>query len=295
MPLDRPWEKELKVLPGVPPESASDGRRPRSVLVCHADSRLNREGIARWLASFTDLVGMIVIEEGRGQTWARVRREVKRVGPLRFMDVIALRVYYRLVHARADARWLAGQLGQLAARYDDVPRTVQVLRTADPSSPEAEAFLRGLAPDLMIARCKRILKERVFSIPATGTFVLHPGICPEYRNAHGAFWALAERDLANVGLTLLKIDRGVDSGPVYGYYSYDFDEVHESHIVIMMRLALENLDRLRDRLLEIHRGGAASLDTRGRPSALWGQPWLSRYLRWKRDARTRKQHARAVA
>jgi Formyl transferase len=265
------------------------------VLVCHAESRLNREGIARWLASFTDLVGLILIEEGRSQTWARVRREVRRIGPLRFLDVIAFRVYYRLMHARTDALWLTGQLDRLACRYGDLPPTVEKLRTGDPSSPEAAEFLRRLAPDLMIARCKRILKEHVFAIPGTGTFVLHPGVCPEYRNAHGAFWALAERDIGKVGLTLLKIDRGVDTGPVYGYYSYEFDEEHESPLVIMMRLVLENLDRLRDKLLEIHRGTAVPLDTRGRPSRVWGQPWLSRYLRWKREARRRRPHARAVA
>src|SRR5436309_328007 len=32
------------------------------------------------------------------------------------------------------------------------------------------------------------------SLPARGTFVLHTGICPEYRNAHGCFWALARSE-----------------------------------------------------------------------------------------------------
>jgi methionyl-tRNA formyltransferase len=130
-------------------------------------------------------------------------------------------------------------------------------------------------------------------VPTHGTFVLHPGVCPEYRNAHGAFWALARRDLKNVGLTLLKVDAGVDTGPVYGYYTYDFDETRESHIVVMTRLALDNLDRLRDRLLEIWRGTAERLDTAGRPSATWGQPWLTSYLKWKWDARQRRARAGA--
>jgi len=124
--------------------------------------------------------------------------------------------------------------------------------------------------------------------------VLHPGICPEYRNAHGAFWALANIDLGRVGLTLLKIDKGVDTGPVYGYYTYDVDEVRESHIVIMTRVVFENLERIQRKLLEIHAGNAEALDTSGRASAVWGQPWLTSYLRWKWNAR-RRQHARALA
>jgi predicted dehydrogenase/nucleoside-diphosphate-sugar epimerase len=268
---------------GPPPE----GPRPRSVLVCHAESRLNSEGVARWLSSFTDLAGIVSIEENGRQRRARVKRELRRSGLLRFIDVLAFRLYYMLSAARKDARWLDAQLDRIALRYPRIPRSVEVLRTADPNTGEVEAFIRRLAPDLAVVRCKRILKERIFELPRHGTFVLHPGICPEYRNAHGAFWALATGDLKNVGLTLLKIDKGVDTGPVYGYYTTDFDELNESHIVIMTRLVLDNLDSLRDRLLEIYEGRAVPIDTKGRASAVWGQPWLTTYLRWKRDARRR--------
>jgi hypothetical protein len=268
--------------------------RPRVVLICHAESRLNREGIARWLASFGDLVGIVLIEETSAPARVRIRREIKRVGLLRFVDVLAFRAYYVATLSRRDRRWLEARLDQLAARWPAVPESVPVLRTPDPNSDESAAFLQRVAPEIVLARCKRILKARIFEIPATGTFILHPGVCPEYRNAHGAFWALAQGDLDKVGLTLLKIDKGVDTGPVYGYFQCDYDEIRESHIVIMSRLALDNLDAIRERLLAIHHGAAHPIDTAGRRSAVWGQPWLTSYLRWKREA-TRRRHARIVA
>lgn len=147
--------------------------------------------------------------------------------------------------------------------------------------------MRERSPDLMIARCKTLLKERVFSIPSRGTFVFHPGICPEYRNAHGCFWALANDDLTRVGMTLLRIDNGVDTGNVYGQYGYAYDELNESHTVIQHRVVLENLDPLREKLLQICDGSAVPLDTAGKASRAWGQPWLTRHLRWKRNARRR--------
>jgi methionyl-tRNA formyltransferase len=137
----------------------------------------------------------------------------------------------------------------------------------------------------MVARCRLLLKEETFSIPPLGTFVMHPGITPEYRNSHGCFWALSNRDLEHVGLSLLRIDKGVDTGPVFGYFTYAYDEREESHEVIQKRMLLENLDALRDRLLEIERNEATPVDTSGRASAVWGQPWLTKYLRWKRAAR----------
>lgn len=270
------------------PDTPADARRPRSVLMCHAESRLNRDGIARWLASFTDLVGLVIIEETKDQGRLRIKREAKRIGWARMLDVVAFRLYYGLTQARADAAWIDRTLADLARRFPAAPASVAVCRTSDPNSPEVATFLRSLTPDLMVARCKRILKPAIFTVPRLGTYVLHPGICPEYRNAHGAFWALANDDLDKVGLTLLKIDQGVDTGPVYGYFTYDVDEVDESHIVIMTRLALDNLDAIRDRLLAVVAGTADRIDTTGRPSGVWGQPWLTKYLRWKRQARRRR-------
>ena len=79
---------------------------------------------------------------------------------------------------------------------------------------------------------------------SAGTFVLHPGICPEYRNAHGCFWALANRDLDRVGMTLLRVDAGIDTGPVYLHGTCDYDEVRDSHIVIQHRAVVDNLDAI---------------------------------------------------
>ena len=134
-----------------------------------------------------------------------------------------------------------------------------------PNSTAAEAFIRERAPDLVIARCKTLLQERIFSIPALGTYVLHPGICPEYRNAHGCFWALASGDHANVGATLLRIDRGVDTGPVFGYFRVQADPRLESHLVTEHRAVLEHLDDIRDKLREIDAGAATADRHRGPP------------------------------
>lgn len=259
----------------------------RTVLICHHDEELDREGLARWLASFSELAGIVVIRERPERARRRIRRELERVGILRFVDVILFRLYYRAALAARDARWKARKMSELRDRYGAIPADTPILETHSPNDASVETFLRAAAPDIMLARCKFLLKESVFSIPRDGTFVLHPGVCPEYRNAHGCFWALANDDTTRVGVTLLRIDRGVDTGPVHGYYTYDFDEVNESHIVIQHRCVLENLDPIAAKFAEIHSGSATTIDTTGRASAAWGQPWFTRWLHWKRSARKR--------
>lgn len=259
----------------------------RTLLICHHDAPLHSDGIARWMASWSALAGTLVVREPRRLLWRRVRREVRRVGVHGLLDVMAFRGYYRATQASADGRWRDEQLERLRRRYPELPHGTPSLTVESPNSAESQRFIGRHQPDLVIALCKNILAERIFSIPPIGTFVLHPGICPEYRNAHGCFWALAERDLLNVGLTLLRIDRGIDTGPIFGQFRISFDEVQESHRVIQDRALLDNLDELQRRLLEIGAGHATPVTTTGRSSAEWGQPRLTRYLRWKYEARRR--------
>lgn len=262
----------------------------KSVLICHVGAAIDRDGVARWLASFSDLVGIVEIEEAPARMKKRVRKEIERVGPLRFLDVLAFRAYYKLRLAGADAAWEEETLRRLAREFPSTG-SPRVLRTSTPNSPEAQAFIAECAPDVMIARCKTLLAERIFSIPTAGTFVMHPGLCPEYRNAHGGFWALANDDVDKVAVTLLKIDKGIDTGPVYGYFTYAYDETRESHVVIQQRCLFENLGAVRAAIESVVAGTARPIDTRGRPSGEWGQPWLTKYLRWQRKARERARSA----
>lgn len=265
--------------------SAAGTAPPRSVLICHRGSPFDREGLARWLGSFTTLAGIVELDEPPGRTWQRVRAERRRSGIVGLADVMAFRALYRLTRAQRDREWEAAAVEQLRERFAAVPESGNVLRAASINSPECVEFIRACRPELMLARCKTIIKPAIFTLAPGGTFVLHPGICPEYRNAHGCFWALSAGDLSRVGLTLLRIDAGVDTGPVYGYFSYAFDERHESHVVIQLRVLLENLDAIRGTMLKAVAGEIEPLDTRGRTSAVWGQPKLTAYLRWQRRAR----------
>ena len=234
-----------------------------------------------------------MIREPGGRLRKRISREVTRVGWWRFLDVLAFRVFYRLTRAAGDRDWEGRELSRLRSWYPERPEAPEIV-VSSPNASEAQAFIAAQQPDLVVARCKTLLAERIFSIPALGTFVMHPGVCPEYRNAHGCFWAMATGDHANVGMTLLRIDKGVDTGPVFGYFRVDADPA-ESHVVTQHRVVLDQLDAIRDKLLEIAAGTALPIDTAGRRSAAWGQPWLSaawKIRRFAREARSLKSEIR---
>src|SRR5258705_9710924 len=218
--------------------------KPSVVLICHEQDPLDTEGLASWLASSLRLAGLIIIRDPRSRLWRAAKREIRRVGWLRFLDVMAFRIYARVRLLRRDQAWKDAEVDRLRRRYPaDLPSVPRIV-VSSPNSDEAREFLERLRPDIAIARCKVILKSAIFAIPRVGTFVLHPGICPEYRNAHGCFWALTRRDFDRVGMTLLRVDPGIDTGPIFLHGTYDFDEVEESHSVIQYRTVTENLDTI---------------------------------------------------
>ena len=264
---------------------------PSVVLLCHEDDPIDLRGLTRWLAHSLRLTGIVVIQDRAGRKLLSARRERRRSGWLGLLDVLAFRAYYAATIRRSDTRWVTQTVEALEARYPADLSGVPRLFVATPNDEAVRAFLSRLQPDLVIARCKMLLRPEVFQIARQGTFVLHPGICPEYRNAHGCFWALVRRDLGRVGMTLLRVDKGVDTGPVFLHAGCGFDEVRDSHMTIQYRVVVENLDAIARKLREVAQGEAEPLPTAGRPSAVWGQPRLSAYWHWKRAARRERHDA----
>ena len=265
------------------------GSHLRVAVICHDDDPIGRDVLPKWAATFADVVAIIAIRERRQVLLRRFRSEMRRVGPLRMLDVVAFRLYYRVFIASDDAAWQKGTLAALQSRFRATLSGVPVAVVDNPNSDAAFAVVRESSPDLVVAKCRWLLNRRMYTLPRLGAFVLHPGICPEYRNAHGCFWALVNGDLERVGMTLLKIDDGIDTGPVYAYFSYAFDERAESHIRIQNRMLTENLDGIREALEAVAAGRLNPINVTGRRSQNWGQPWLSAYLRWKRAASRRKR------
>lgn len=255
--------------------------RLRVVLMAHDEDQLYADAVAGWLDRHEELVGIVRIVDSARTRRRRIRREWRRSGTLGLADVLAWRAYHRLRYGNEAARTRARLLAELLPP-GAAPPSAPVLRTASPNGAPVQGFLRQADADLMIALVKHILKPAVFAIPRHGTFVLHPGICPEYRNAHGCFWALARGDRTRVGMTVLRIDEGVDTGPAFGYFSLPEERWSRSPIVLQQQVVLENLGPIMQRLHEVVAGRAAPLDTTGRESGVWGQPRLTAW--WRRPA-----------
>ncbi|MEM8815322.1 MAG: methionyl-tRNA formyltransferase [Pseudomonadota bacterium] len=90
-----------------------------------------------------------------------------------------------------------------------------VLQPGSLKSPEAQADLEALQPDLMIvAAYGLILPQAVLDIPRLGCLNVHASLLPNWRGAAPIQAAILNGD-AKTGISLMQMEAGLDTGPVY--------------------------------------------------------------------------------
>ncbi len=94
-------------------------------------------------------------------------------------------------------------------------RGIPVTALPNPNNDEGLAWVRALAPDLVVSiRYGAIFKSAFLATPPLGVLNLHSGILPAYRGVLATFRALANGD-ETIGCTVHYIaDGSIDTGPI---------------------------------------------------------------------------------
>jgi methionyl-tRNA formyltransferase len=93
-------------------------------------------------------------------------------------------------------------------------RGIPVLQPRRVREPESVEALRALSPDLQIVVAYgQILPRAIIDLPPLGTINVHASLLPRYRGAAPIQWAIV-RGEAETGVTTMRIDEGLDTGPL---------------------------------------------------------------------------------
>ena len=145
---------------------------------------------------------------GRPPGWKRDWREVAR-RPLRNAEVLLsgpLRDRRdRLYDAAGRARFFDCTLTGLDVGITEIPHWRI-------NEPETQALLERLEPDVILVCSAPVLKAAIYEIPKVACLNIHYGITPRYRGEHTLFWPLLRQDYDNIGVTIHRIDQGIDTG-----------------------------------------------------------------------------------
>ncbi|MDE0020564.1 MAG: formyltransferase family protein [Candidatus Poribacteria bacterium] len=249
-------------------------------------------GAARWLSERYDLRAVFYIEEGWNRRANRVRavqKRAKRIGLRRIADELLFYGYYLRRYGRGDERLWRERLP--AAFQNPPPADAPTHSCADIHSPRWLDEIAACEPDILFSVCaKTIFQPALFNLPKMGMFILHEGITPEYRGLHTAGWALLQGEPQYVGYSLLKAEKGIDTGPIlcqgaypdaanWGFHWRFIGHQALAHGLPAMEAALDGL--------YANGGRFEPVSQEGRVSRNYSWIGMSDYLRCRRNPSTR--------
>ena len=160
-------------------------------------------------------VPLVLKGKGRLETAARIAPQLSRrflAGKLlEALVLAAITMLPKVMRRGAVFR----RLRRIARRHG-----LPYLRTRNVMSDEALAFVRALAPDVVVTLFHQIVRRPLLDLPRLGVVNIHPGLLPEFRGIQPYFWELAERH-GRAGATLHLIeDETIDTGRVVARCEY---------------------------------------------------------------------------
>lgn len=216
-----------------------------------------------------------VVEESKPSGRGLIIRRIRKLGLFTVAGQIAFMVYRKVVHRFSEAR-IRAVIGKFGLD-DTAPPAGITDHVESVNAPATIDVLKALAPDVVVVNGTRIISEKVLKALPCPFVNTHMGITPRYRGVHGAYWALAENDAENCGVTVHLVDKGIDTGavlyqariepgPADNFDTYPILQLHAA--LPLMKAALDDI-----------RHGRLAPGPGVGPSRLWSHPTIWAYWR----------------
>src|SRR5262249_19600126 len=141
-----------------------------------------------------------------------LKRRLRRLGAIRVAGQLAFMAFQRL--QQWSARRRIAELVRIHQFKTEWPRLHATLRVDSVNSPECIARLRTCDPQVVLVVGTRVIDSAMLTGTAAPFINYHSGITPKYRGVHGGYWAIAEAEPGNFGVTVHLVDAGIDTGGV---------------------------------------------------------------------------------
>lgn len=132
--------------------------------------------------------------------------------------------------------------------------------------------------DMVLVNGTRIIKNEILSTIDKPFINTHTGITPKYRGVHGGYWALANSDRYNCGVTVHLVDEGIDTGNVL-YQSLIQINNQDSFNTYPYLQTAKAIELLRNVLNDLKNNDLKTKEPLVKESALWSHPTLFEYIK----------------
>ena len=145
------------------------------------------------------------------------------------------------------------KLSQTPVKEFSLKNGLSVFQPESINTQEAVGFLKKLNPDLfVVVAYGEILPKRVLDIPKIFSINVHASLLPKYRGAAPINWAIINGE-TSTGITIIKMDAGLDTGAMILQKSINIDENDDAFILeeklskLAGPLLPESLERIKNK------------------------------------------------
>ena len=147
------------------------------------------------------------------------------------------------------------------------------------NSSECKTLLQKLNPDIIIVHGTRIISKKTLNCTNAIFLNTHAGITPNYRGVHGAYWALANNDINNCGVTVHLVDAGIDTGGIL--YQKNINILDNDNFTTYTYLQIAEGIKLMAKAVSDIINNRVLVKEKHSTSKLWSHPTIWKYL-WLR-------------
>lgn len=157
-------------------------------------------------------ITLAIIEE-KESTKIFLKRRIKKLGIVKVAGQVAFQLLIAKPLALLSKERTQEIFNENNLDATDIPPD-KLKHVQSVNSVETIDLLQKLNPDLIIVNGTRIISKKVINSVNCKLINTHAGITPKYRGVHGTYWALANKDVANSGVTVHFVDEGIDTGNI---------------------------------------------------------------------------------
>lgn len=153
-----------------------------------------------------------IIEGGGIARRQKLKRMIRKQNiVVAFVNICALLIYDHIMLNRMKT--ICG--------HPDYPKECDYINVDDVNDYECQIEVRSKNPDLVLVYGSGILKAETIEAFGGNIYNIHSSILPYYRNVHSDFWAYMDNRKELIGVTVFKLESGIDTGEIAIQYRCD--------------------------------------------------------------------------
>lgn len=142
------------------------------------------------------------------------------------------------------------------------------------------SLLEKINPDIVLVNGTRIISKKLLERCKAVFMNMHAGITPQYRGVHGGYWAVANNDLENCGVTIHLVDKGIDTGGIL-YQNKIVVTRKDNFITYPYSQLGEGMPLVKKAISDAVLGQLKPLPHPSSPGKLWYHPTIWQYLYYR--------------